>query len=152
MKGSIYFLIVLMAIMVLAIAFSLTLDYFSPKVLPIAFSIVGLVLSAIQLRRELSARDKPKADAASTTEKPKQSPRGLLINLAWIGGFVLAIYLIGVVISVFLFVLTYVRWLGGRWRVAIIAAIVTPALIYGLFQMALDVSLPQGWLFSWLGF
>lgn len=153
MKGSSYFLVVVMVVMLLVIAFSFTLEYISPKVLPIGFSIIGLILGAIQLVRETSARGKPKAvtAAVSTTAKPKESGRGYLINVAWIGGFVLFIYLLGILISTTIFVLAYMRWLGARWHVAIISAIITPTLIYALFQRALEIELPWGLLFSCLG-
>ena len=71
---------------------------------------------------------------------------------AWIAGFVLGIYLLSFIIAIPLFMLSYMRWLGTSWRTTIIFTLLTPAIIYGAFEVALRIELYRGLLFTWLGY
>ena len=73
-----------------------------------------------------------------------------MLNLAWLWGLGIGIYLAGYAVAIFLFVLLYMKWLGARWRTAIVCAIISPLVVYGVFQLALKMDLYRGLLFSWL--
>jgi len=67
-------------------------------------------------------------------------------------GFFVAIYLLGFIIAIPLFILAYMKAHGTRWLAAITFAILTPTIIYGIFELALGVVLYRGLLFAWLGY
>ncbi len=154
MRGSQYFLIAIMVIMLLIIGVSLGIEFFASKLLPIVFSSIGIVLAAIQLARE--NKEKPTTAKSGTevdiSKKTRDEWRGYLRNGVWLGGFVLGIYFLGIITALPLFILSYMKWLGSRWRVAIPFAIVTTTFIYVVFQLVLELYFYQGLLLSWLGY
>ena len=74
-----------------------------------------------------------------------------MLTGAWIAGFTLAIYLLGILIAVPLFVYSYMKAHGTRWHIAIISSIVLVAIIYLGFDLGLGRELYAGLLFTWLG-
>ena len=54
--------------------------------------------------------------------------------------------LLGFMVAIPLFLLSYLKAHGTKWRLAIIFAVLTTATIYGVFILALDVNLYQGFL------
>ena len=154
--GSAYFLIVIMAVMLAVIISSLKMEYFESKLLPLTFSIVIFVLAAIRLRKELSARSKTgttvSGDEVGREEEAREGWRGYLIIGAWVVGFFSAIYLLGFILAIALLVFFHMKTHGTRWLVAIIFTLLTPALIYTVFEFLLEVRLHQGLIFTWLGY
>ena len=146
--------IILLALMSAVIVTSALMEYFESKFLPLLFSGIIFILSAIGLWNEIATSRKRQAAAAKDEEKKKPAEEtwgGYLINGAWFGGFILAIYLLGIMIAIPLFVLSYMKWLGTRWITAIIWSILASAIIYGAFEVALGIDLYRGMLLTWLG-
>jgi hypothetical protein len=56
--------------------------------------------------------------------------------------------LMGFIIAIPLFVVSYMRWLGTRWRVATISALLMLALVYGVFELAIGIDLYRGIIFT----
>ncbi|MFH0914788.1 MAG: tripartite tricarboxylate transporter TctB family protein [Chloroflexota bacterium] len=155
LSGLAYVYIVIMVIMLVVIIFSLTMPRLSSKLLPIIIGGLVLVLTAFALRQELTRAMPEAAATAEQKDEGKKSGgdlKGYLLNGTWLAGFALGIYTLGFLISMPVFVLAYMRWLGTRWRTAGIFAIVTSALIYGIFEQGLDIELHRGWLLVWLGY
>lgn len=155
-RGSSYFYIVIMVIMLVVIGLSLGMEYFESKLLPLIIGGIVFVLAAVGLRKEILVGDEHEATVTEGDETRREetgvSWRGYLLAGAWVAGFFLAIYLLGFIIAIPLFILSYMKAHGTRWLLAIIFAILTPLLIYGLFELALRVVLYRGLLFTWLGY
>ena len=155
-KGSSYFFIVIMVIMLVIIGFSLRMEHFESKLLPLVISSAVLILSAIGLGRGILAGDKQGTTVSSgettTGEEAGESWRSYLLAGAWVAGFFLAIYLLGFIIAIPLFILAYMKMHGTKWLVAITFAILIPLFIYGVFELALKIILYRGLLLSLLGY
>jgi hypothetical protein len=153
MSLSSYSLIAIMVIALVVIAMSLGMP-FSSRLLPLSFSIIIFILSALKLWQELSSRDKAeKAVTGSdvgTTEASQASGRRFLLAFGWVASFVLAIYLLGFLAAVPLFNLIFMKFHGTRWRTSILFAVIILAIMYSGFELGLDITLYRGVLFNWL--
>ncbi len=122
MKGNFYFLIMIMLFVGTSIVLSLRMQYYTSKLLPLLFGGVVFIAAAIGLRQEILARGKAEATTtgSETSESEKEQPglRAYLPIGAWIGGFALAIYLLGFIVAILLFVPAYMRSSGIRWSIA----------------------------------
>ncbi len=155
-KGIIYVYIVIMVFALVILGLSVGAEYFRFKLIPLIVSGFVLILSAIGLRREILARDKSGTTATrDETDDGKETReswyRYSLIG-AWVVGFLLAIYLLGFITAIPLFLLSYLKTHGAKWRIAITIAVLTTAIIYGVFILGLKVYLYEGLLFRWLGY
>ena len=152
MRGISYFYLIIMVIMLVIIGLSLRMEYFASKLLPLVFSSTVFVLAAIGLGREILTKEKSGATVAGgeagKQEESRESWRGSLVAGAWVAGFFLVIYLLGFIIAIPLFVLSYMKLHGTRWVVAIVFAVLASALIYGGFELALKVNLYKGLVFG----
>ncbi len=154
MSASSYSLIVIMVLMLAVIISALGMPFHS-KLLPLIFASTIFLLSAIKLRQEMSARDRTEAtvtgDEVSEIRESKVTGRAYLLTSAWVAGLVLAIYLLGFITAVPLFVFSYMKSHDTRWRTATIFGIITLAVVYFGFKRGLGVDLYEGLLFIWLG-
>ena len=152
-KGSSYFFMVIMVIMLVVIGLSLRMEYFESKLLPLVIGSAVFVLSAIGLWREILAGNQQETTVTggdtTRAEEAEESWRGYLFAGAWVVGFFLGIYLVGFIIAIPVFVLSYMKSHGTRWLVAIVFAALTTVLIYGVFEFALGVDLYRGLLFTY---
>ncbi len=75
--------------------------------------------------------------------------RGALF-FAWLGGFLVSMALIGLIPTVPIFVVAYMRLEGReRWRIVIPMAVVITLFIYALFDQLLAIPWPPSWLGEW---
>ena len=155
-RGSSYFFITLMVIMVVIIGLSLRMEHFETKLLPLVIGSAVFVLSAIGLWREISAGNQQEVTVTggdtTRAEEAKESWRGYLLAGSWVVGFFLVIYLLGFIIAIPLFIISYMKTHGMRWLTAIAFTILTPLLIYGIFELALGVDLYRGLFLTLLGY
>ncbi len=154
LTASSYSLIAIMAAMLLVIILALGMPLMS-KLLPLIFSSAIFILAAIKLWHDISAGDRAEAtvakDIAGQAEESKAPLRAYLLIGAWVVGFPLAIYLLGLLIACSLLVFAYMKTHGTSWLTAIISTIVIIIIIYFGFQTALGIDLYPGLLFKWLG-
>ena len=147
LKPSTYFVLIIMAVMMAVIGKALTFRYYQTALLPVLVGSLVFILAAIQVGRETLGKEVAKAE-----EKPKfegeeiqyTKGMGLGIFAAWSLGFCLAIYLLGHLIAVPLFSLSYVKWRGKGWVKAIATAACITAFIYILFPLAFRTELYPG--------
>lgn len=154
-RRDVYVYIGVMVLMLVIIGNALTMRYFSSKMLPLLISGTIFFLAAIQLSRELLTKGEPKASVSEEVTgggERKETWYGYSLVSAYVIGFFLTIYLLNFIIAIPLFILAYMKTHGTRWRVAITSAIVITVLIYVVFELALDLELYQGLLFTWLGY
>ena len=158
LKGTAYVYLVIIVIVLFMILWSLFgMKYgYQSKLMPVSIGSLVILLSAIGLWQETKAARSSGTAATEGTGQPgvmgQETWRGYLLNLGWVVGFLLGIYLLGYLIAIPLFVLLYMKRLGARWLTAIISAVVTTGLIYALFEIALELKLYRGLLGGWLGF
>jgi hypothetical protein len=145
-----------MVVMLVIIGWSLGMEYFSSKLLPLTIGSIVFVLVAIGLWGEILAGNERKATVTdaeeSGMEKPGEEWRGYLLHGGWVAAFFMAIYLLGFMISMPLFILSYMRRLGTRWHVAITFAVLTSMFIYVIFEFAIGIDLYRGLVFTWFGY
>lgn len=147
-----YAYIVIMVFALLIIAEALNMQYFSSKVLPLILSSIIFALGSIGLTKALLARDESGTTAArDETGNGKESRetwfRYSLVG-TWVVGFFVAVYLVGFMVAIPLLLLSYLKVHGTRWRVATTFAVLTTAIVYGVFVFALKLYLYEGLLFS----
>ena len=148
LRGSAYSLIVIMAVMLVVIGMSLQFDYFASRLLPILVAGIVFIIAGTQLVKEIVTKTDiiktGDGDDISLEEDTKVDRRSLLRVAAWITGFTAAIYLVGFIISIPLFVLFYMKKHGARWLTSAITAVVFTMIIYAVFEIALGVNLHPG--------
>jgi len=144
-KGSTYFLILILAVTGFVIISSLTMKAFSSKLLPLVIGGATFILAALQLAKELK-NAKTLAEGEMTATGPVW--RGYLIAGVWIGGFFFSIYLLGFMIAIAWFILVYMKKHGTSWLTSMIYAGATTAAVYGLFEYLMKVELYRGIVLS----
>ena len=142
-----YIYILVIAVMLAVIAMSLGLPYLASKMLPLIVSGMVLIAASIGLGKELFARHEAAQDT-SQEEESKGSRLGYLIHGGWVVAFFTGIYLVGFLISMPVFILLYMKRLGARWRTSALFAVVTPLIIWGLFERAIGLVLYRGLFFD----
>ena len=155
LKGSSYYLIVIMTAMLVIMISALTMKRVESRLLPLIIGGVVLALAGIRLWQEILAEagsGTTVADAETDGgEEARESWRGYLPSGVWIVGFFLAVYLLGFMIAIPLFTFGYMKSHGVRWLISIILTTVVTVTEYSIFQVVLRVELYRGLLFTWLG-
>jgi len=151
-KGSAYVSIGIMAVMLAVIISSLTMGSIKSKFLPIIIAGVVLILGAIVLYREVLSGDKPEAAGKGEEKMGEEGDvvggYGYLMPCIWVLGYFLAIYFMGFILAIPLFIFSYMTSHDINWLKSVLFAIFTTALIYGIFELALEVKLYSGLLFG----
>jgi len=159
MKGHIAFYIALLTVSLFAIVWAMVkMPSFETNFLPLVFSSMIFLLTGIGLWRDIWADAKPEANKTKESTVTGVGDGGideeswgrLMLQSAWIGGFLLAVYLIGMLVSIPLFVLFYMRFLSTQWNGAIMGAIFTSIVTYIVLHYILEIELYRGLLLSLL--
>ena len=148
MRGAPLLYIVIMGTMLIILVMSLRMDYFESKFLPFLVASVVFVLAGAGLARQVLVSKRRDVVAEKGEGKEAGEWRRLLVNSAWVIAFMVAIYVLGFIIAMPLFILSYMKWLGTRWRVAAVSAVVASGVVYVIFQLALGIVLYRGLLFQ----
>ena len=156
LRSSAYSLIVVIVLILAVIGLSLRLAYFASKLLPLLIASMVLILAVIDLVREIKTEHSPKATetTAKTGVGGKTSVKAskYFHYLGWLVGFSLAIYVVGFLIAIPLFVGAYMKRHGSNWLSTVTTAILYTGIIYAVFDLALKTDLYKGKLLMWLGF
>lgn len=154
LRPSTYFAIAIMAVMLVVIGKALTFRYYQTALLPVLGGSLVLILAGIQAVKEILGNRVTKVQEKAPDPPPREEEIqyvkkvDLGIFAAWFLGFCLAVYLLGHLLAVLLFMLSYVKWRGKSWGVAIVAAVCITACIYILFPLAFKVELYPGFLYE----
>lgn len=146
LKSGSYFLIFLIILAVVFLGYSLSYPLLQDKVLGVLASSVMIGAGILQLSIEIKRAKK----MSETEEQPERKGetasflRRFGVLVLWTGGFAVASYLLGFLISVPLFLVSYLKWQRTSWWVTIIIAVVTTAAIYGFFEVLLVRPLWKG--------
>ena len=153
-RANAYFFLIVMIIMLATIVWSLRMDYFLSKLLPIIIASIVFVLAATGLIREVLGKEEQtsKTTKGETDGKDEagQVWHDYLRSGSWILGFLFAVYLLGFITTIPMFVLGYMKSQGVRWLTALTSAVLTPIITYGIFEVGLQITLYRGLLFSLL--
>jgi len=151
-KPSTYFLIAVIAVALFLGIYSLTYSSMKLKLLPAIISGLVFVLSVIELRKELITGQQAKGETEPEAEKTgvgaSSELRGYTLGFAWILGFLLGIYFIGFLISIPLFIFSYLKLHGKNWLISVTLAAGAIVLIYLVFVVALKLNLFPGIVFG----
>ena len=138
--------ILVSGIMVVVFATAVLLSFtYAPdaRFLPLVIGIPGLLLSSVQLIKEMRERPEPVA--------PPEERRREVRMFAWCIGFVGALVLFGFLYAGPALVAAYLYFSGReRWYVALAAALFAWAVLYGIFEWFLGLPLFEGLLFQWI--
>ena len=142
-----YSLIVVLLVSLAIIIRSLTFTYLATKLFPVIIGGLVFVLAAIELGRELLAKGESEM-VVEPGEAKGEIGRYLWIG-AWIVGFSVAIYLVGFLIAIPVFILSYLKLDRAGWLIATGIAGVTTVFLYVVFELLLQVHLYRGLLLTW---
>jgi sterol desaturase/sphingolipid hydroxylase (fatty acid hydroxylase superfamily) len=150
-KDSLFYLILLIG---LAAAFVTTLGYPSrARLFPIiVISLCGVfVLWALVkmfiARHKASSLDEYRQKNEKTLKPDEGYRRQSIFAFAWIGAFVLLLWLLGFVVGLPLFAFAYIKTYEEGWRLAIISTIIIFLITYVVFAVLLKIPLYEGLLF-----
>lgn len=155
-KGHLYFSAFLILVSAYAI-FSALGWSFKTKLFPLATAIPLLILVLLHLYLEFFGRpevDKgPAVEAEFSAEVPDEVARRRAFAIfAWIGAFLLFVYLIGFPPTVPLFMFCFLRFQSeAGWVQAILLTACTWGFFYLLFQRLVHIQFEAGAIQSWLG-
>ena len=151
MRKESYGHLVTIAVMLFFLSLTLMLERFPAKIVPLIAIAIGLAAAIIGLARSVQVGDEEvRGVPAGETVKVRagrQKWQSYMI-LAWLAGLYLLLYIFGILIGGALFILPFMRFHGVRWWVALVFTVVTPAFIYALFGVVLEVYLYQGLFLS----
>jgi hypothetical protein len=127
------------------------------KIMPVyVAAIPGLILVLVQLYRDATAWEQRRGSASGGIEMDevtdvqldkKTELQRTLGFFAWFAGGALGIWLLGLVIALPLLVFMYGLIEGKeKWYTALIMAVCTYALVWGLFEYMLETRWPPGLL------
>jgi hypothetical protein len=139
--------ILVSGIMLLAFATAVGLSFtYAPEArfLPLVIGIPGLLLSGVQLIKELRERQ---GTPVVTPEEHKREGRMFI----WFIAFVVALVLFGFLYAGPALVAAFLYFSGReRWYVALAAAVFAWAVLYGVFERFLGLPLFEGLVSQWL--
>ena len=151
-RSSLYVLVVILVIAMAVIARSLAFLNVNLKVLPIIVAGFIVILSAIELMRELKeSRKSKKALKPEPKEAGSEAGKELLGyvgNFGWLVAFFGLILLVGFLAGVSLFILIYLKSHRRAWPISIGTAAGMTLFIYVIFERVLEADLFRGLLFG----
>jgi hypothetical protein len=155
-NGPIVFNVALMAVAAYAI-FAAREWPFNAAFFPLVTAVPLFIIATVQLLVLLFGRSPAKSEGRHDLEfaadvSPEVARRRTIAIFAWIGGFILLIFLFGFPYAIPLFVFLYLapqpelKW----WLKATLAALAW-GFFYGLFVRTLHLPFEAGWIQTWLG-
>jgi hypothetical protein len=143
--------------MLVVIGSSLRLEFFASKLLPLVIGSIVFVLAIIGLAGEIMAGHSLEGATGPSSEGRVREKKFTGLReysgiSAWILGYSLSIYVVGLLIATLLFVGAYMKRYGSNWPETMITAVVFTVILYAVFDLAFNVELYKGQIIMWLGF
>lgn len=156
------FCLVILVFVVMASGYNRT-----ARLAPVLAGSVGFVLAAVQVLRGLviariHGGTKEGSPGPNGNVRDKESKQGdaeaAIVRsrreaamFAWVGVFVILLFLSGLLISIPLFLLLFLRWVAREnWKVSISVSAVTWLVLYATFEVFLRVPLYRGIVYEML--
>jgi hypothetical protein len=150
-KGSFYLAVFFALLGLFGVLQSLTFHYWEAMALPMILSSIILIVSIVEIIKEL--RNRPvlfsrKASALSRAGEEKTDIRSVYWLWGWMIVFAFITYVFGFLIAIPVFAFSYLKWQRRSWLVSTSFAVISLAIIYSLFEVGLKTELFRGWLFA----
>jgi len=150
-KGGIVILVVLIVVMAVSLAVSAGYPFLQAKIMPIIVCGVIFLLSAVELVRDVSKRNKapaPKRMALSDDDEEEVDREtratAYMKEGAWMVGFFLIIYAVGFIAGIATFTTVYAGAHRTKWPVAVALGVFMAVLAYVLFAYLVNSELYSG--------
>ena len=153
MKGSFLFLLFNLAVGLAFLIMSLRLPSIEDKLAPLLFSGFLIVLALTEVTKSLLKRNLNTAARPDKRRRPAPvaiSPERLKGIVAWMGGPILGIYLLGFNVMIPLFIISYMKRHKEGWLMAVIIAGATTAFFVFGCEHFLQIRLYKGLIFELL--
>jgi hypothetical protein len=139
--------------MLIIIGYSITMESFESKFLPLVICGTILILAVAGLRKEHLKADAPEETQKGNDSHPKDDVEGLsragyLLGGGCVLGFSVAVYLVGFIVSIPLFIIAYLKTHHTGWFITIVYAAIITVVIYVVFELGLDIVLYRGVLLN----
>jgi hypothetical protein len=130
---------------------SLTYSYFVAKIVPLITCGLVILLAVIGIMSEVrkqKAPGEPEPKKEVSEEEARETwPRYARTGI-WLVGLFVAVYIFGFLISIPVFLFTYMMVYKTRWYVALSITVVTSGILYTVFVVLLKVSVYKGLIFA----
>jgi len=154
------FCLVILAFVAMASGYNRT-----ARLAPMLVGLVGLALGLVQVVKGFVAArgqggtmgDSPGSEGRVREKESKQGDaEGVIVKsrretamFAWVGVFVLLMFLGGLLVSIPLFLLLFLKWVAREnWKVSILVSAVTWLMLYVTFELFLRVPLYSGIIYE----
>lgn len=148
-KPKSYFLIGIMAVMIVVVVLSIRFRYWEAKTLPLLISSFVLLLAAWELRAELRSEDK-RSESTPRPHKEDEADGELhrfCSAIGWSLGFCIGAYLLGFLIAIPLFTFSYLKVQGRNLVTSLSFAAILLGFIYLSFEFLMRAQLFRGVIF-----
>ncbi len=154
--GKAFFLLLILALLIVMLFTTLRMSMFSAKLLPVIIIGMTFVFAATVLVKELrggkaSTEVETAPAEAGTATTAVEEHAGYLAAALWVGGFFLATYLLGFTVAIAAFVIAYLKMHNSGWFRSITYSVLTTAVIYVLFQRLMGIDMYPGVIPTMLG-
>jgi hypothetical protein len=150
-KGGTIILVVLILGMALCLVTSASYPFLQAKIMPMIVCGVILLLSIVELARDVSGRNKaptPKRRALSDDDEEEvdreTGTAAYLKEGAWMVGFFLIIYAVGFIAGIAIFTTVYAGVRKTRWPIAVGMGVTMAVVSYILFAYLVNTELYAG--------
>ena len=144
-KGHLYLLVFVAVSMGFAFFSASRYTYLQAKMAPMFVTAIILVLALVQLGKEIRSGElSVRVEEVQKEPEPKVRSHVYLAEGCWFGGFCLGIYLLGFIITIPVFILSYMRTHGGTWKTSILAACFMIIFCYLIFSYLIEVNFYPG--------
>ncbi|MCZ6638321.1 MAG: hypothetical protein O7C66_09030 [Alphaproteobacteria bacterium] len=112
---------------------------------------LGVLMATAQLAIDIFPRGRAAAAPARPTmelpiiedKDPKAALRGTFEIWGWLLGLLAFIRIVGLDLALPIFVLVYVRFYGGSWRLSAFLSVMIAAFIFGIYDQIMHVYWPE---------
>ena len=153
MKGSSLFLLFNLAVGVAFLILSLNLPSIEDKLAPLLFSGFLIILAGIEVIKTFTSKASDKAEGPETKGRParlKIEPGRVKAIVAWMGGPILGICLLGFNVTIPLFIVTFMKLHKEGWLLTITITALTTAFFVFVCERFLQIRLYEGLIFQLL--
>jgi hypothetical protein len=116
----------------------------------IGFPMLALVVAILMIDIVKARRQSNNKQADADTAFRKSSKQAAIL-VSWLVGFVVLIWLIGILPTVPIYVFSYMKVQGKySWLKSVVYAVIALAFMIILFDLIFQVAWPQGMIWQWL--
>ncbi|MBP1730968.1 MAG: hypothetical protein H6Q55_1397 [Deltaproteobacteria bacterium] len=156
MKGGISILIVLIVVAAVSTGIAAGYPYLQAKIVPMLVGGAILLLSVVQLAKELRGNTRSESAMKVKAEEEEEkrveiTPRSFVLEGSWMVGFFFIIYILGFIGGIGVFTALYAGMRGARWSIAVSLGLFMAVLSYVLFSYAADAELFPGIILRYVG-